>query len=77
MFSPVRAHTVAEFHRRLRTVARKYSPHFMISGNVFGGFGYGHVLWTFAGDLEEAGVGAEDIRRMLVDNPRRIFARVA
>jgi phosphotriesterase-related protein len=42
----------------------------------FGGFGYGHVLRTFSDDLEEAGVSRKDVQRMLVDNPRRIFARL-
>jgi phosphotriesterase-related protein len=43
----------------------------------YGGFGYGHVLRSFTGDLEEVGVGADDVGRMLVDNPRRIFERVS
>jgi phosphotriesterase-related protein len=43
----------------------------------YGGFGYGHILRTFSRDLEEAGVSAEDVTRMLVDNPRRILARRA
>lgn len=47
-----RCHTVAEFHKRLRTVARRYNPHFMISGNVFGGFGYGPIAYDAAGHLE-------------------------
>jgi phosphotriesterase-related protein len=42
----------------------------------YGGFGYGHILRNFCVDLAEAGVSAEAIRLMLVDNPRRIFARV-
>jgi phosphotriesterase-related protein len=41
----------------------------------FGGFGYGHVMRTFCGDLAEAGVSPVDIRCMLVENPRMIFAR--
>jgi phosphotriesterase-related protein len=41
----------------------------------YGGFGYGHILRTFAGDLEEVGVSKDAIRRMLVDNPRRVLAR--
>ena len=40
----------------------------------YGGFGYGHILRTFARDVEEAGVAAGDVRRMLVDNPRRMLA---
>jgi len=47
-----RCHTVAEFHKRLRTVARNYNPHFMISGNVFGGFGYGPIAYDAAGNME-------------------------
>lgn len=41
----------------------------------YGGFGYGHILRTFARDLEEAGVGRDAVGRMLVDNPRRLLAR--
>ena len=47
-----RGHSVAEFHRRLRTVARRYNPDFMISGNVFGGFGYGPIALDAAGNME-------------------------
>jgi hypothetical protein len=47
-----RGHTLAEFHKRLRTVARMYNPHFMISGNVYGGFGYGAIAYDAAGNME-------------------------
>lgn len=50
-----RGHTVAEFHRRLREVARRYNPGFMISGNVFGGFGYGPIAYDAAGNMELLG----------------------
>jgi hypothetical protein len=50
-----RGHSVAEFHRRLREVARQYSPHFMLSGNVFGGFGYGPIAYDAAGNMEMLG----------------------
>jgi hypothetical protein len=50
-----RCDTVANFHRRLREVARKYNPHFMISGNVFGGFGYGPIAYDAAGNMELLG----------------------
>lgn len=50
-----RGHTVAEFHRRLREVARRYNPSFMISGNVFGGFGYGPIAYDAAGNIELLG----------------------
>ncbi len=50
-----RCDTVAGFHRRLREVARKYNPHFMISGNVFGGFGYGPIAYDAAGNMELLG----------------------
>ncbi len=50
-----RGHSVAEFHRRLREVARRYSPHFMLSGNVFGGFGYGPIAYDAAGNMELLG----------------------
>jgi len=47
-----RGHTLAEFHKRLRSVAREYNPHFMISGNVYGGFGYGAIAYDAAGNME-------------------------
>jgi hypothetical protein len=50
-----RNHSVAEFHKSLRTVARKYNPHFMISGNIFGGFGYGPIAYDAAGNIELLG----------------------
>ncbi|HYK87317.1 MAG TPA: alpha-amylase family protein [Acidobacteriota bacterium] len=54
-FVMFRYHTVAEFHKRLREAARKYNPHFMISGNVFGGFGYGPIAYDAAGNMEMLG----------------------
>ena len=50
-----RGSAVARFHDRLRTVARQYNPHFMISGNVFGGFGYGPIAYDAAGNMEMLG----------------------
>lgn len=47
-----RGYQVAEFHKHMRDVARKYNPHFMISGNVFGGFGYGPIAYLAAGNME-------------------------
>ncbi|MGH7491839.1 MAG: hypothetical protein ACREOO_05545 [bacterium] len=56
-----RGHVVAEFHKHLRTVARRHNPHFMISGNVFGGFGYGPIAYDAAGNMEMlAGEGYDD-----------------
>lgn len=46
---------VAEFHKHMRTVARKYNPHFMVSGNVFGGFGFGPIAYFAAGNIEMLG----------------------
>ncbi len=50
-----RGYSVAQFHNRLRTVAREYNPHFMISGNVYGGFGYGPIAYDAAGNMEMLG----------------------
>lgn len=47
-----RCWTVAEFHKKLRIAARKVNPYFMISGNVFGGFGYGPIAYDAAGNIE-------------------------
>lgn len=45
-----RGYMVAEFHKHMRTTARKYNPHFMVSGNVYGGFGYGPIAYDGAGN---------------------------
>lgn len=50
-----RGYSVAEFHKRLRTVAQKYNPKFMISGNVYGGFGYGPIAYDAAGNIDLLG----------------------
>jgi len=47
-----RGYQVAEFHKHMRTTARKYNPDFMISGNVFGGFGFGPIAYLGAGNME-------------------------
>jgi hypothetical protein len=47
-----RAHTLADFHRHLRTEARKVNPDFMLSGNVYGGFGFGPIAYDAAGHME-------------------------
>jgi hypothetical protein len=36
----------------MRDVARQYNPNFMISGNVFGGFGYGPIAYLAAGNMD-------------------------
>ncbi len=46
---------VANFHKHMRTTARKYNPHFMVSGNVFGGFGFGPIAYLGAGNIEMLG----------------------
>ncbi|MBN2413263.1 beta-galactosidase [candidate division KSB1 bacterium] len=72
-----RGHTVAEFHKRLRTVARQYNPHFMIAGNVFGGFGYGPIAYDAAGNMEYLGEDGYDdfiyseIQEFLDSAPRK------
>ncbi len=72
-----RGHSVAEFHKRLRAVARKYNPHFMISGNVFGGFGYGPIAYDAAGNIEMLGRDGYDdfvyseIQEFLDSAPRK------
>ncbi len=50
-----RGYQVAEFHKHLRSVARKYNPNFLISGNVYGGFGYGPIAYHSAGNMEMLG----------------------
>jgi hypothetical protein len=50
-----RGHTLAEFHKQLRSSARQYNPHFLISGNVYGGFGFGPIAYDAAGNMEMFG----------------------
>lgn len=50
-----RGNQVAEFHKHMRSTARKYNPHFMVSGNVFGGFGFGPIAYLAAGNIEMLG----------------------
>jgi hypothetical protein len=72
-----RGQVVADFHRRLRTVARQYNPNFMISGNVFGGFGFGPIAYDAAGNMEMlGGDGVDDfiyseIQEFLDSAPRK------
>jgi len=72
-----RGYTVAEFHGHLRRIARKFNPHFMISGNVFGGFGYGPIAYDAAGNIEMLGRdGCDDfvyseIQEFLDSAPRK------
>jgi hypothetical protein len=73
---------VAELHRHLREVARRYNPHFMISGNVFGGFGYGPIAYDAAGNMEMLGRDGYDdfvyseIQEFLDSAPRKNEAGV-
>ena len=70
-----RGRSVAQFHHRLRTVARKINPHFMISGNVFGGFGYGPIAYDAAGNMEMLGETDDfiysEIQEFLDSAPRK------
>jgi hypothetical protein len=70
-----RCSAVAEFHARLRAAAREVNPHFMISGNVFGGFGYGPIAYDAAGNMELLGQTDDfiysEIQEFLDSAPRR------
>ncbi|UCF65184.1 MAG: beta-galactosidase trimerization domain-containing protein [bacterium] len=55
-----RGFTVAEFHRKLRQAAREVNPNFLISGNIFGGFGYGPIAYDAAGNIELLGRSGYD-----------------
>jgi phosphotriesterase-related protein len=71
---------------RARAVARLiedgHRDRLLLSHDVFtksqllryGGFGYGHILRDSQHRLREVGVSDDDVRRMLVDNPRRALA---
>ncbi|MFH0881765.1 MAG: hypothetical protein V2A56_02170 [bacterium] len=72
-----RGESVANFHHHMREIARKYNPHFLISGNVYGGFGYGPIAYDAAGNIEMLGRdGVDDfvyseIQEYLEFAPRR------
>lgn len=56
-----------------------YSSQLLLSHDVcfkielirYGGFGYGHILRTFQSNLQDYGLGLEEINKILTDNPRR------
>lgn len=72
-----RGYSVAELHKKLKEVARKYNPHFMLSGNVFGGFGYGPIAYDAAGNMELLGADGyhdflySEIQEFLDTAPRK------
>ncbi|MDZ7374453.1 MAG: beta-galactosidase trimerization domain-containing protein [candidate division KSB1 bacterium] len=72
-----RCWTVAEFHRRLREAAHEINPRFLVSGNVFGGFGYGPIAYDAAGNMEMLGAEGYDdflyseIQEFLDSAPRK------
>jgi hypothetical protein len=47
-----RANALADYHQYLRAEARKFNPDFMLSGNIYGGFGYGPIAYDAAGHME-------------------------
>jgi phosphotriesterase-related protein len=64
-----------------RLIGHGFVDRLLLSQDVFikmmlshyGGFGYAYVLKHFVPRLRRHGVGDGDIRRMLIDNPRRVF----
>ena len=48
--------------------------HLKIMLTAYGGTGYSHILRYFVPRLRERGVTDEQIRTILVDNPRRYFS---
>ena len=73
---------------RLRAIARLleigHGDRLLLSQDVctkkdlvrYGGFGYGHILRHFVYNLEDVGVTRAEIDRMLIDNPKRMLARL-
>ncbi|MGH7947233.1 MAG: phosphotriesterase family protein [Opitutaceae bacterium] len=65
-----------------RLVDEGLSSHLLLSQDIFakaclveyGGFGYAHILRTILPQLEAIGVERSAIRRMTVENPRRLLA---
>jgi len=44
---------------------------FKIELTRYGGFGYGHILRTFRSNLQDCGIGIEEINKFITENPRR------
>lgn len=65
-----------------RLIEAGYLAHILISQDVFlkmmltryGGWGYAHILKNFVPRLKRHGVSEEQIRVLLVENPRRVFS---
>ena len=65
-----------------RLIDMGFLKHVLLSQDVFlkmmltryGGFGYAYVLKHFAPRLRRHGVTDDQIKTMLVDNPRRVFS---
>ncbi|MFN8619617.1 MAG: phosphotriesterase-related protein [Chloroflexota bacterium] len=63
-------------------VAEGHGDRLILSHDVFtkaqlvayGGFGYGHILRDSQHRLREVGLGDAEVRRILVENPRRVLA---
>jgi len=58
----------------LHHILLSHDVHQKIMLTAYGGTGYGHILRHFLPRLREYGVADEQIRVMLVDNPRRYFS---
>ena len=58
----------------LHQVLLSHDVHQKIMLTAYGGTGYGHILRHFVPRLREYGVTDEQIRTLLVDNPRRYFS---
>lgn len=65
----------------LRLCDRGYADHLLVSQDTFvkiqlkayGGFGYDHILRNFVPRLARHGADDALVRRLMVDNPRRLF----
>jgi phosphotriesterase-related protein len=82
------AYFVPDWQRRatlIDLVRRGYAGRIVLSSDIsrsealhnpatLGSWGYGYVLGWFVPALQDAGVGEHDLRRMLVETPRRILA---
>jgi phosphotriesterase-related protein len=66
-----------------RLIAEGYGDRICLSGDIArrsyltsygGGPGFTYILWRFVPWMWQAGVSREDTRRMLIDNPARLFS---
>ena len=58
----------------LHQILLSHDVHLKIMTTAYGGFGYTYILRRFVKRLRDYGVTDEQMRVLLVENPRRLFS---